>query len=86
MAKKSKKKSKPPETPLGRLKAQPLWFWGLTMIVAGVAANLSNGILITAQGLTGAAARGAKFGGGIASLFFVLSGVVLIVMHFARRA
>ncbi len=67
-----------------RLKAQPLWFWGATLIFAGVVSNLGNQAMIDAQNLTGAAARGAKFGGGIAALLFIALGVILILYHFVR--
>ena len=82
---KRKKKQRPPETPLERLKSTPLWFWGLTCIVAGVFANFSNQFLIEATDMRGAAARGAQFGGGVASLLFIVIGVVLIVLHFLRK-
>ncbi len=84
MAKKKRKKKRQPETPMERLKAQPLWLWGAIFIVAGVFTNFTNQILIDAGNLHGAAADGAKFGGAIASLFFIVVGVVLIVFHFVR--
>lgn len=85
MAKKRRKKKKQPETGMDRLKATPLWMWGLICMMGGVFANITNQFTIEAQGLRGAAARGAKFGGGVAALLFIVVGLVLIVVHFTRR-
>lgn len=67
-----------------RLKAFPLWGWGMVVIMAGVFANLTNQTMIDAQNLTGAAARGAKFGGAVAALVFIVVGIGLVIAHFVR--
>ncbi len=85
MAKKKRRtKKRKPETPMERLKAVPLWTWGAIVIMAGVFSNLTNQMMIDAQNLTGAAARGAKFGGAVAALVFITVGVVLIIIHLVR--
>jgi hypothetical protein len=75
--------TKKSETPLERLKKIALWQWGLILIGAGVAANLVSGLGPPAGGA--AAARGQALGRGVATLCFVVAGVVLIVLHFVRR-
>ena len=85
MAKKKRRKRKQPETPMERLKAMPLWLWGLICIMGGVFANISNQFMIEANNMRGAAARGAQFGGAAAALLFIAIGVVLIIMHFVRQ-
>lgn len=85
MAEKPKRKKRPqPETPVERLKAVALWQWGGLCIVAGLLANQVGGMLSTARA-NSAAARGETLGRGVAALIFVIVGVVLIIMHFARR-
>lgn len=74
---------KKPDSPLDRFKQVPLWQWGLIAIVAGIAANVVMGL--KPPPLDSAAARGQAFGQGIATLLFVIVGVVLIVLHFIRR-
>jgi len=88
MAKKrtKKKKAKEPETPMERLKAQPLWFWGAICIFAGVLSNVANMIMIESQNLRGAEKQAAQLGSGLVAVLFILIGVVLIVMHFVRGA
>lgn len=78
------KKKKQPETGLDRLKKIPLWQWGLIVIFAGVMSNLVMGMMPPSGG-TSAARRGQEMGRAVASLFFILVGVVLIVMHFVRK-
>lgn len=85
MPKKKRKKRKQPETPMERLKAIPLWTWGLICIMGGVFANISNQFMIEMTNMRGAAAQGAKFGGAAAALLFIIVGLVAIVMHFIRR-
>ncbi|MCC6510705.1 MAG: hypothetical protein IT423_16495 [Pirellulaceae bacterium] len=75
--------SKRPETPMERLKRTPLWQMGLVVIGAGIASNLVMGLSATSGG--SAAERGQALGRGLATLVFVIAGVVLIVMHFVRR-
>ena len=79
MAKKKKKN----ETGIDRLKNMPLWQWGLIVIFAGIMSNLVMG-MVPASGGSSAARRGQEMGRAVASLFFILVGVVLIVMHFVR--
>lgn len=69
------------ETPLQRLKSTPLWQWGMICIVSGIASNLLN---FTSGSANSAEQRGAMVGRGVASLLFILAGVVLIVVHFVR--
>lgn len=76
------KKKKRPESGMDRLKRLALWQWGLITIFAGVLAN----VVMSFQAPSGgsAAARGAALGRGVATMLFVIAGVVLIVMHFVR--
>ena len=78
-----KKKKKRPETGMERLKAMPLWQWGLITIFAGLIANMLSGSF----GPTGnsAAARGAAAGRAVASAFFILVGLGLIIADVVRR-
>lgn len=73
------------ESPLERMKKQPLWFWGGLCIFSGMISNLVMRMMIDAQNLRGAEKRGALFGSGAMSAIFVLLGIVLIVMFFARK-
>ncbi|HUG19169.1 MAG TPA: hypothetical protein VMM56_09345 [Planctomycetaceae bacterium] len=78
------KKKKQPETGLDRLKKMPLWQWGLIVIFAGIMSNLVMGMM-PASGGSAIERRSQDVGRGVASLFFILVGVVLIVMHFVRK-
>ncbi len=75
---------KNPEPPPQGLKAVALWQWGLLFIIAGLLANQVAGFVMPAAG-NSAEARGQAFGRGLAALLFVIAGVVMIVLHFARR-
>ena len=61
-------------------KQQPLWLWGLVLILA---AGASFAILGPVQG-TGPQRWGEAFGRGIVQAGALLAGVVLIILHFAR--
>lgn len=74
--------SKPPDSPLERLRKFPLAAWGGLCIFGGLMAGLITPLVMPPQ--TGAAARGAAVGRGLATLMFVVTGVVLIVLHFVR--
>lgn len=70
------------ETPMERLKSVKLWQWGLLVICAGIFSYAVTGVnptpTNTAEGQAQALGRAA------ASIFFVVTGVVLIIVHFAR--
>lgn len=78
------KNKKQPETGMDRLKKVALWQWGLITIVAGVFANLVMALQGSATGGS-AAARGEALGRGVATLLFVGTGVVLIIVDIVRR-
>ena len=74
-----------PESPWDRLKGVALWQWGLFCITGGVVANV---VVMAQQSPTGpltAEQRGQAFGRGLATLLFIITGVVLIILHFVRR-
>ena len=68
-----------------RMKKLPLWQWGVITIFAGIVANMAVMLMIQAQGMRGAEERGARLGAGVAGGFFIIAGIVLIVMHFVRK-
>ncbi len=72
------------ETGMDRLKKVALWQWGLIVILAGLLSNVLMGSLGPSGGST-AEQQGAMWGRICASVFFVLVGIVLIVMHFVRN-
>ena len=72
------------ESPMDRLKKVALWQWGVIVICAGVAANVFGSLRASPGG--SAAARGEALGRGVATLLFVIAGVVLIILHFVRRS
>jgi uncharacterized membrane protein len=76
-------KRKKQETGMDRLKRMALWQWGLISIFAALVANVLTGLQHTTGG--SAAERGRALGRGVATMLFVIAGVVLIVMHFVRR-
>jgi hypothetical protein len=78
------KRKQQQETGLDRLKKIPLWQWGLIVIFAGLMSNLIMGMQ-TPSGGSASARRAAEMGRAVASLFSILVGVVLIVMHFVRK-
>jgi len=64
-------------------KKQPLWVWGALLIGGGVFANL----VLTAMRPPGPltqAQRAEMLGQGVATLAAIVTGVVLIVVHFVR--
>jgi hypothetical protein len=73
---------KKPETGMDRLRKIALWQWGLIVIMSGVLANVV--MRMQATGGSSAAERGAAMGRSVATLFFVVVGFVLIVLHFVR--
>jgi hypothetical protein len=74
---------KKPESGMDRLKKFALWQWGLIVIMAGVISNLL--MRLTPPSGDAAAQRAVVLGRGVASLLFLVVGLVLIVLHFARR-
>ena len=76
--------AKKPETGMDRLKAVPLWQWGVLVIVAGLVASVLQAQFAPVAA-NSAAARGAALGRVAAALLFLFIGVVMIVMHFVRR-
>jgi hypothetical protein len=75
--------NKKPESGMDRLKKIALWQWGLIVVMAGVMSNL----LMRMQPPSGnaAAQRAVVLGRGVATLLFLVVGLVLIVLHFVRR-
>ncbi len=59
---------------------QPLWLWGVILIVGGIAAGLFLG---PATGAT-EFEQGEAFGQGLAMIGFIVIGLVLIVVDVAR--
>ena len=74
---------KKPETGMDRLKAIALWQWGLIVIVSGLMSNLAMGM--QAASGTSSAKRAAAMGRGIATGFFILVGIGLIIAHFVKK-
>ncbi len=74
MAKKKSRKQGPQQI--------ALWQWGLIVITAGVVANMALGFLPPPG--NSAAAQGQAFGRGLVTVLAVLTGLVLIVVHFVR--
>lgn len=71
------------DSPLERLKRLPLWQWGLITIFGGIVSNL----IMAQQAQTGrlnAASRGEALGRGLATVVFVVIGLVMIVHDLSR--
>ena len=75
--------NKKPESGMDRLKKVALWQWGLIVIMAGVMSNLLMRMQTPSGGAS--AQRAVALGRGVATLLFVIVGLVLIVLHFVRR-
>jgi dipeptide/tripeptide permease len=65
------------------LKNFTLWQWGLTLIFAGIVANVVTGMMATPG--TSAAARGQAFGRLLVTVVAVVAGIVMIVLHVVRK-
>lgn len=65
-----------------------LWQLGLLMIVAALVSNVVSPLVMTAlpPPSNQAEAMGRAFGRGLAVFLCVITGVVLIIVHFVRRA
>ncbi len=70
------------ETPMERLKSIALWQWGLIIIGAGILSYLVTSL--QASPGNSAEAQGQALGRAMASLFFLVVGIVLIIVHFVR--
>jgi hypothetical protein len=68
-----------------RMKKQPLSFWSGLCIFAGVFSYLAVMLMIDAANMRRAEERAAQLGGAVAGGFFVLLGIVLLVLHVVRR-
>lgn len=78
-----KKEVNPFRNPFKQL---PLWQWGLFLIVWGPLAAIASGFIMNAPAVPVTAAdRGAAFGRGLVSVLCIITGVVLIILHFVRR-
>jgi len=66
------------------MKRFPLWQWGLICIFSGLLVNMMMA-LQSPTGRLSAQERAAAMGRGVATLLFVVAGVVLIILHFVRR-
>jgi hypothetical protein len=66
------------------MKGFTLLHWGGLLILAGALANVVTSMIPPPPG--DQAARGFAFGRGVTTLAAVVTGVVLIVLHFVRRA
>ncbi|NND96157.1 MAG: hypothetical protein HKN47_02370 [Pirellulaceae bacterium] len=73
------------DTPMERLKKQPLWFWGFVCIFSGVFSNLLFMMMLDGQSMPRAERRAVQFGSGVACMLFIIIGIVLIVMYFIRK-
>ncbi|NQV28109.1 MAG: hypothetical protein HQ518_27470 [Rhodopirellula sp.] len=77
--------SKKTKSPTENSKRINQWQLGLLLILAG---PLANSVLTTFEPLVPPltnAQRGQAFGRGLASVVFVVAGVVLVVRHFVQR-
>ena len=74
-----------PETFLDRMKHQPLSYWGVICLFAGVFSSLAMNLMIDAADMRRAEERAAQLGGAVAGGLFVILGIVLLIMHFVRR-
>jgi hypothetical protein len=72
-----------PVSPRKPSKIPALWQCGLLLMVFGPLANILAGMVLTAPAGS-AAARGQAFGRGLAAALAVITGFVLIILHFVR--
>jgi hypothetical protein len=81
------KKSKSDETPMERLKNITKLQLGSLCIIGGIAANILMPMIMRMgpPPANSAAARGQAFGSAVASLLFIIAGIVLIILHFVGR-
>ena len=75
--------AKKPDSPKDRLKAIPLWQWGVITILAGMLSNMVLGMAGSGGG-SSAQQRAEALGRATATGLCVVAGIVLIVMHFVR--
>jgi hypothetical protein len=68
-----------------RLKRIALWQWGLLTMIGGLLAGGLTAAMPSPRGPLTAEQRAAALGRSLVVLFFVVVGVVLIVLHFVRR-
>lgn len=74
-----------PQSPRDLAKQLTLWQWGLFAIIVGVLGNMLQSIVDPLTPPLSNAERGEAFGRGLVTALAVLTGVVLIVLHFIRR-
>ena len=65
-------------------KKQPLWFWGVILIILGPAANAFLRMVDPIQPPFTSAERGELVGRGVASLAAIITGIVLIIVDRVR--
>lgn len=68
-----------------RMKKLPLWFYGYLFIFSAIFTNLLMIEAIDAMDMRRANERAAQIGSGIAGIILILTGIVLIILHFTRR-
>ena len=74
-----------PESPWSRMKRFALWQWGLLFISGGLVASMLSGLIQSPAGRTAAQRRAEALGSGAGAVLLILTGVVLIVVHFVKR-
>jgi hypothetical protein len=81
------KKSKSDETPMERLRNISKLQLGAMCIFGGIAANIIMPMIMRMgpAPANSAAARGQAFGAAAAALLFIITGIVLIILHFVGR-
>lgn len=74
-----------PESPSRFPQHLTLWQWGLFLIIFGLLANqMLTALMPLTPPLTNAQ-QGEAFGRGVGTFLSVMTGVVLIIVHFVRR-
>ena len=81
---KTKKPAESAESPMARLKQQPLWFWGVMCICGGIGASVIAPLIMEPP-VGAAAQRGAALGRAVASGLFIVIGIGLMIAGLIRR-
>ena len=74
-----------PQSPIDRARQFTLWQWGLFAILGGVLGNQLQSAIDPLTPPLSNAERGEAFGRGLVTVLAVITGIVLIVLHFVRR-
>lgn len=73
------------QSPIDLAKQLPLWQWGLLAIIVGVLGNMLHSMVDPLTPPLSNAERGEAFGRGLVTALAVITGIVLIILHFVRR-